>query len=105
MSILRLWSFYHLDLQDVFEGKVLTSVSHALTDMDVFTIARLADNREMYYEAIIWLRGLLTRINRKGDDETVTKSAVVRALASAYFKVNGPFSKYVPFQKTLILER
>ena len=89
MSILRLWSFYHLDLQDVFEGKVLTSVSHALADMDVFTIARLADTREMYYEAIFWLRGLLTRIEgRGGDDGTVSKSAVVRALASAYFKVD-----------------
>ena len=90
-AILRLWTFYKLNLTRLLDGQILDTRTDPLSAEDVLFITRYADDAKLYYEEIVWLEEFLKQ--RKIQDDQILKIKVARALAAAYYKVNLIFKK------------
>ncbi|KAK3088374.1 hypothetical protein FSP39_018420 [Pinctada imbricata] len=83
-AIIRLWSFYQLDMNKLLNGQILDTQAEPLSIDDVIYITRYADDTKRYYEEIEWLKELLNRNDVQNNEHISIK--VARFLAAAYYK-------------------
>lgn len=92
ISILRLWPFYRLDVNDLVDGIVKDTQTDRLESSEILYIANVAEEQQMYYEEITWLKRLVElMLSGEREKKGMEQIIVCKKLARSYFSVRMMF--------------
>ncbi|XP_052786506.1 prolyl 4-hydroxylase subunit alpha-1-like [Mya arenaria] len=93
IALVRLWRTYHLNLTELFRGRVSNTTTQPLAAEDIFFITNTLSERGDLYAEITWLQQLMASLKEDEDlwSDTVLRRRAVNMLTSAYSRYGMPW--------------